>query len=119
MLSTFAAERDRLDAATRLLTGIGMGAMLKDKNAGEEMLRRSDLEWTIVYASMLSDAPAGGSVEVLPDGAKRGLSQKISRADLAAWMVEAATRAQYNRRAVGITGGTRTAENRIPKGQTA
>jgi uncharacterized protein YbjT (DUF2867 family) len=119
MLSTFAADRDRLDAATRLLTGIGMGAMLKDKNAGEEMLRRSDLEWTIVYASMLSDAPAGGAVVVLPDGAKRGLSQKISRADLAAWMVEAATGAQYKRRAVGITGGTRTSENLIPKGQTA
>jgi uncharacterized protein YbjT (DUF2867 family) len=104
VLSTFAAERDRLDAGTRLLTGIGMGAVLKDKSAGEEMLRRSDLEWTIVYASLLSDGPASGSVVVLPDGAKRGLSQKISRADLAAWMVEAATGAQYSRRSVGITG---------------
>jgi uncharacterized protein YbjT (DUF2867 family) len=104
VLSTFAAERDRLDAGTRLLTGIGMGAVLKDKSAGEEMLRRSDLEWTIVYASLLSDGPASGSVVVLPDGAKRGLSQKISRADLAAWMVEAATGAQFSRRAVGITG---------------
>jgi uncharacterized protein YbjT (DUF2867 family) len=104
VLSTFAVERDRLDAATRLLTGIGMGAMLKDKSAGEEMLRRSDLEWTIVYASILSDDPATGSVVVLPDGAKRSLSQKISRADLAAWMVEAATGVQHSRRGVGITG---------------
>jgi len=104
VLSTFAAERDRLDAGTRLLTGIGMGAMLKDKSAGEEMLRRSDLEWTIVYASMLTDGPASGSVVVLPEGSKRGLSQKISRADLAAWMVDAATGAQYSRRAIGITG---------------
>jgi len=119
VLSTFAAERDRLDAATRLLTGIGMGAMLKDKSAGEEMLRRSDLEWTIVYASVLSDGPASGSVVVLPEGAKRGLSQKISRADVAGWMVEAAADAQYNRRGVGITGGTSTGDARIPKGQTA
>jgi uncharacterized protein YbjT (DUF2867 family) len=104
VLSTFAAERDRLDAATRLLTGIGMGAMLKDKLAGEEMLRRSDLEWTIAYASILSDSPATGSVEVLPDGARRRLSQKVSRADLAAWMVEAATGDQHSRRGVGITG---------------
>jgi len=104
VLSTFAAERDRLDAGTRLLTGIGMGAMLKDKSAGEEMLRRSDLEWTIVYASMLTDGPARGSVVVLPEGSKRGLSQKISRADLAAWMLDAATGAQYSRRAIGITG---------------
>ena len=104
VLSTFAAERDRLGAGTRLLTGIGMGAMLKDKSAGEEMLRRSDLEWTIVYASILSDGPASGSVAVLPEGAKRGLSQKISRADVAAWMVEAATGAQHSRSSVGITG---------------
>ncbi len=104
VLSTFAAERDRLGAGTRLLTGIGMGAMLKDKSAGEEMLRRSDLEWTIVYASLLSDDPATGSVAVLSETAKRGLSQKISRADVAAWMVQEATGVQHSRRTVGITG---------------
>jgi uncharacterized protein YbjT (DUF2867 family) len=104
VLSTFAAERDRLDAGTRLLTGIGMGAMLKDKSVGEEMLRRSDLEWTIVYASLLSNGPVSGSVVVLPEGAKRGLSQKISRADVAAWMVQTATGVQHSRHSVGITG---------------
>ena len=104
VLSTFAAERHRLGAGTRLLTGIGMGAMLKDKRAGEEMLRQSDLDWTIVYASILSDGPASGSVELLPEGAKRGLSQKISRADVAAWMVDAATGVQHSRSSVGITG---------------
>jgi uncharacterized protein YbjT (DUF2867 family) len=81
-----------------------MGAMLKDKSAGEEMLRRSDLEWTIAYASVLSDGPANGSVAVLPDGAKRHLSEKISREDVAAWMLEAATSGQHSRRSVGITG---------------
>jgi uncharacterized protein YbjT (DUF2867 family) len=104
VLSTFAAERDRLNAGTRLLTGIGMGAMLKDKSVGEEMLRRSDLEWTIVYASLLSEGPVNGSVVVLPEGAKRGLSQKIARADVAAWMVQAATGVQHSRHGVGITG---------------
>ena len=104
VLSTFAAERDRLGAGTRLLTGIGMGAMLKDKSAGEEMLRRSDLDWTIVYASILSDGPASGPVAVLPEGAKRSLSEKISRAAVAAWMVDAAGDPQYSRRSVGITG---------------
>ena len=108
VLSTFAAERDRLDAGTRLLTGIGMGAMLKDKSAGEEMLRLSDLEWTIVYASILSDGPANGSVVVLPEGAKRRMSEKISRADVAAWMVQAATGVQHSRSGVGITGSTAT-----------
>src|ERR1700694_2012779 len=32
VLSTFAAQRDRLDAGTRLLTGIGMGVMLKEQS---------------------------------------------------------------------------------------
>jgi uncharacterized protein YbjT (DUF2867 family) len=104
VLSTFAAQRDHLGAGTRILTGLGMGAMLKDKSAGEEMLRRSDLDWTIVYASILSDGAAGGSVVVLPEGAKRRMSERISRADVAAWMVAAAGDAQYKRRAVGITG---------------
>jgi uncharacterized protein YbjT (DUF2867 family) len=104
LLSTFAAERDRLGAGTRLLTSIGMGAMLKDKTAGEEMLRRSDLDWTIVYASMLTDGPASGSIAVLPEGTRRGMTQKISRADVAAWMIEAATGVQHSRSSVGITG---------------
>ena len=87
-----------------------MGTMLKDKSAGEDMLRRSDLEWTIAYASVLSDAPASGSVVVLPEGARRRLSERISRADVAAWMVQAATDVQHSRRCVGITGSTRTSE---------
>jgi uncharacterized protein YbjT (DUF2867 family) len=104
VLSSFAVERDRLDAVSRLLTGIALGAAIKDKNAGEQVLRQSDLEWTIVYASLLNDGPAKGSVTVLPETAKRGMSEKISRADVAAWMVQAATGVQHSRSSVGITG---------------
>jgi uncharacterized protein YbjT (DUF2867 family) len=89
---------------------MGMGGMLKDKGAGEQMLRRSDLEWTIVYASILSDGPASGSVLVLPEGTKRRLSEMISRSDVAAWMVQAASGVQHSRSAVGITGSTRSRE---------
>jgi len=108
VLSSWLVERDRMDAVTRLLTGIAMGPVIKDQSAGVQILRRSDLEWTIVYASVLTDGPAEGSVAELPDGAKRRMSQKISRADVAAWMVQAAAGVQYSRRAVGITGLTRT-----------
>jgi uncharacterized protein YbjT (DUF2867 family) len=108
VLSSFAVERDRLNAPSRLLTGIAMGAIVKDKTAGEQVLRASDLDWTIVYASLLTDGPATGSVSVLPESAKRGMSQRITRADVAEWLVQAATGAQYSRRSVGITGSTRT-----------
>jgi uncharacterized protein YbjT (DUF2867 family) len=104
VLSSWVVERDRMDVATRLLTGIAMSPMIKDKSAGEQVLRGSDLKWTIVYASMLNDGPAKGSVTVLSEKAKRSMSEKISRADLAAWMVETATGAQHSRSSVGITG---------------
>jgi uncharacterized protein YbjT (DUF2867 family) len=104
VLSSWVVERGRMDSVTRLLTGIAMGAVIKDKSAGEQLLRRSDLDWTIVYASLLNDGPANGSVTVLPEHAKRSMSEKISRADVAAWMVQAATDVQHSRRGVAITG---------------
>jgi uncharacterized protein YbjT (DUF2867 family) len=104
VLSSWVVERDRMDAVTRLLTGIAMGPVIKDKSAGEQLLRGSDLDWTIVYASLLNDGPAKGSVTVLPEGTRRGMSEKISRADVAAWMVQAATGVQHSRRGVAITG---------------
>jgi uncharacterized protein YbjT (DUF2867 family) len=81
-----------------------MGPVIKDKSAGEQVLRQSGLEWTIVYASLLTDGPANGSVAVLSEGAKRRVSERISRADVAAWMVQAATGVEHSRRSVGITG---------------
>ena len=111
VLSSWLVERDRMDPVTRLLTGIAMGAVIKDQSAGEQALRRSDLDWTIVYPSMLTDGPGDGSVEVLPERAKRRMTQKISRADVAAWMVQAAMSVQYSRRSVAITDRTVTSKN--------
>ena len=108
VLSSWVVEQDRMDVVSRLLTGIAMGPVIKDKNAGEQVLRQSDLEWTIVYPSMLTDGPANGSVAVVPEGAKRRFSERISRADVATWLVEAAAGDQYSRRVIGITGGSRT-----------
>jgi uncharacterized protein YbjT (DUF2867 family) len=105
VLSSFVVERDRLGPMSRLLTGIAMASMIKDKSAGERLLRQSDLDWTIIYASTLSDGAATGSVEVLPGGTRRRITDRISRAAVAAWMVEAATSGQTSRRSVGITGG--------------
>jgi uncharacterized protein YbjT (DUF2867 family) len=111
ILSSFFVERHRLGAVLRLLTGVAMGSVIKDKSAGELLLRQSDLDWTIIYASLLNDGPGSGSVEVLPEGAKRRISDRISRADVAEWMVQTATSSQLSRRSVGITEGTRTKEH--------
>jgi uncharacterized protein YbjT (DUF2867 family) len=103
ILSSWLVQRDHMPAVTRWLTGIAMGSVVTDKVAGEKLIRDSDLDWTIVYPSVLTDGPAVGSV-VLPDGAVRGISERISRADVAAWLVHAATEAQYSGQAVGLSG---------------
>jgi uncharacterized protein YbjT (DUF2867 family) len=113
VLSSFLVERDRFDPVTRLLAGLAMGSMIKDKSAGEKALRDSDLDWTIVYASGLTDGAASGSVVVLTEGSKWSLSHRIARADVAAWLVQAATSPQTIRRSVSITEGPRT--NRTPR----
>jgi uncharacterized protein YbjT (DUF2867 family) len=119
VLSSFLVERDRLDPVTRLLTGLAMGSMIKDKSAGEKALRDSALDWTIVYASVLTDGPASGSVVVLTEGRKWSLSHRIARADVAAWLVQAATSPQTSRRSVSITEGARTKRaNRAGGGRT-
>src|SRR6266851_1278916 len=99
VLSSFLVERYRFHPVTRLLTGLAMGSMIKDKSAGEKALRQSDLDWTIVYASGLTE------------GSRWSLSHRIARADVAAWLVQAATSTQSSRRTVSITGGTGTKEN--------
>jgi uncharacterized protein YbjT (DUF2867 family) len=108
VLSSFLVERDRMGVLSRLITGVARGSVIKDKNAGEQLLRQSDLDWTISYPGPLTDAPATGFVEVLPEGTKRRISERISRADVAGWLVEAATSAQTSRRGIDITGGART-----------
>ena len=103
MLSSFAVARDRLTPASKLLTRVAMGAQIKDKAAGEEALRASGLDWTIVYATKLTN---GRKTEprVVPETEKVGMSQTISRADVASFLLQAATDDLYSRRDVIVTG---------------
>jgi uncharacterized protein YbjT (DUF2867 family) len=110
VLSSWLVQQDRMSPLLRLATGIAMGGLIKDKSAGEQLLRQSDLDWTIVYASTLGDGPATGST-VLPEGVNWSMSQKVSRADVATWLIQAATDGQPGGRSVRITGGTSTKED--------
>jgi hypothetical protein len=103
MLSTFAVARDRLKAASKLPTGMAMGPQIKDKTAGEEALRPSSLDWTIVYPTKLTNGPKT-EPRVATETTKVGVLHKISRADVASFLLQAATDGLYSRRAVIITG---------------
>jgi uncharacterized protein YbjT (DUF2867 family) len=59
--------------------------VIKDKDAMEVIVRGSGLDWVLALAPFLTDDPKTGRVKVL----KRGETGfEITRADLAAWMVE-------------------------------
>ena len=103
MLSSFAVERDRLTPISKLVTRLAMGDQIKDKVAGEEVLRASGLDWTIVYATKLTNGPKT-EPRVVPETRKVGMSQKISRANVASFLLQAATDTLYSRRSVTITG---------------
>jgi len=103
MLSSFAVARDRLKPVSKLVTRMAMGSQIKDKTAGEEVLRASGLDWTIVYATKLTNGPKT-EPRVVPETEKVGVSQTISRADVASFLLQAATDGLYSRRDVIITG---------------
>ena len=82
MLSTFVASPTF--EARSLLTKIvrlGMRGIVGDKAAGERLLKRSDVDWTIVYGALLNDGPRTGDYRVV-DGPVTSMGS-ISRADLA------------------------------------
>ena len=103
MLSSFAVARDRLKPVSKLVTRMAMGSQVKDKTAGEEVLRASGLDWTIVYATLLTNGPKT-EPRVVPETEKVGMLQRISRADVASFLLQAATDGLYSRRDVIITG---------------
>jgi uncharacterized protein YbjT (DUF2867 family) len=80
-----------------------MSSQIKDKTAGEEILRASSLDWTIVYPTKLTNGPKT-EARVVPENEKVGASQNISRAGVASFLLQAATEDLHSRRGVVITG---------------
>ncbi|MEV6770496.1 SDR family oxidoreductase [Nocardia sp. NPDC051030] len=69
----------------------------------EDYVKASNLDWTIVRPSAFTDGPATGKFQrnVAPDA--KGLSLKIARADIAAFILEQLTDTTYLRRTPGIS----------------
>lgn len=76
------------------------GAM-KDKAGMEAVVEKSDLDWTIVRPAGLTDGEAKGDIHIVdPETAEK--VRLITRADVAAFMLDQLTSHKYLHRAVGI-----------------
>jgi putative NADH-flavin reductase len=74
-----------------------------DHSLVEAQLRASDLNWTVVRPTGLTNGPLTGQVTAAERLPKGGSSQ-ISRADVAAFMLAALTNPQTEKRVLGLTG---------------
>lgn len=85
-----------------------VGAMRKgvdeDKTSGEDMLRSSSLEWTIVYATRLDTVKPKGEVRIVKDEENVGLKDGIARADVADFMLKTLQDRASLRQSILITG---------------
>jgi putative NADH-flavin reductase len=80
-------------AAMNRLEGFGhrllLGRAYADKDRQEAIIAQSDLDWTIVRPTILTNGPATGDYQVLsdPDSWRNGL---VSRSDVAQFLVDRA-----------------------------
>lgn len=75
--------------------------MLPDKEAQEQAVRASDLDWVVVRPPRFVSGKEGGRIRVLREG-ERGRLGHVVRADLARFIVDRATTNTYLREAVMV-----------------
>jgi putative NADH-flavin reductase len=86
----------------RVMMRLVLRDVYADKKAGEEMLRRSQLDWTLVYPAVLTNGARTGRYRVGERLSLRGLS-RVSRADLAAFLLSQIEDPTYIRKGVLIS----------------
>lgn len=88
------------NALTRIIYGVAKRTMLRhpfaDQAAQERLLAASEIDYTIVRPSRLMDTPFTGTYRILPDAMPSG-SQRISRADVADFMLIQLTDPRFHR----------------------
>lgn len=106
VLSALGADeaKAQMSAVFKMIMATVLKGIYADKNAMEPLIRDSDLDWTIVRPTNLTDAKPTGHVTVDPQGTL-GITSKIPRGDVADFMLKISGDPAYFRRVVTITGG--------------
>lgn len=100
---------DSLAKASGLLRFLYKGgkATFADKAAGEQILTASGLDWTLAYPVLLTNKPATDNVHAVDLAALDRLPglPRISRADVAAFLLDTAVNGSWSRRTTVLTTG--------------
>lgn len=80
-----------------------MGSIVSDIHSGEGRLQASDLDYTIVYATRLTNEPLNPHFKIVGADEEVGATDSISRADVASFLLQQLTDTTYVRKTVLIT----------------
>lgn len=84
-----------------IMFGLLLKKAYRDHEVQEKYVMESDLDWTITRPAAFTDGPRTGQYKVGFPGDAKGLTLKISRADVADLIMRELTGASYLRKAVG------------------
>jgi putative NADH-flavin reductase len=96
------STRADLPLLPRFFTGTLLREIYVDKARGDEAVRQSQLDWTIVYPSGLTNKPATGRYRIAEHLPLRGLPT-IPRADVADFLLRQLDDSTYIRKGVMIS----------------
>ncbi|KQR66192.1 NAD(P)-dependent oxidoreductase [Frigoribacterium sp. Leaf172] len=80
-----------------------LGRVYAAKEVADAEVRASDLDWTLVYPTRLTDGPATGDL-VVAERLPAGASTKVARADVARFMMAQLGDDTWSRRTAVVTG---------------
>lgn len=86
-----------------LMFGLLLRAVYLDHQRQEAVVRDSGLDWTIVRPGSFTDGPRTGDYRHGFDGTDRTIRMKVSRADVADFLLRQVSSEQYRRRAVALS----------------
>jgi putative NADH-flavin reductase len=102
ILSNYGVAESRHRSAYVAVSWLLERAVLSDKEHMEALVRNSEAEWTLVRAPVLTNGPQTGGYRTGTD-LRLGFTSRVSRADLAQFMLAQLDNDTNLRRAVAIT----------------
>jgi uncharacterized protein YbjT (DUF2867 family) len=98
---------DSKDDLGKAFTWIFLPVMLKsafeDKEIQERVIRESNLDWTIVRPAYLENGPLTGNYQVWTGRKPAGVTNRISRADVAHFMLKQLVTETYLKKTPGLS----------------
>jgi putative NADH-flavin reductase len=98
VLSAYGAGETRAASLSARIIRWVLAAKMRDKDSMEAMVRAADIDWTIVRPPALTNGPLSGATQA-GVGLKMGFFAKLSRADLAQFILLEATVGHYVKQA--------------------